>query len=125
MGTPLFGIDITKLVADNIGPGVLPATLTKVAPGTRTPGQLTGGTNPTTTDYSCRGFINKKDRRNQDGQLVHDGSVTILLLGGTISGGSVAPEIGDRVTIEGSTFVINALDRDPAGATFTLQCTPR
>lgn len=122
MGNKLFGIDITKLIADNIGPGVLPATLIKVTQGARTAGQLAGGMNPTTTSYPCKGFIDRKDRRNRDGELVHSGAVTVLLIGGTISGGSVAPELGDKVTIEGTTFVIDALDRDPAGATFTLQC---
>lgn len=125
MGNPLFGVDIAKIVHDNMSAGLLVATLTKVAPTTRTVGQLAGGRNPSTTDYACRGFIDKKDRRNQDGQLVHDGSVTILLIGNSISGGSVSPDIGDRVTIEGATYTIEALDRDPAGATFTLQCTIR
>lgn len=122
MGNRLFGIDITKLIADNIGPGVLPATLVKVTQGARTVGQLAGGMNPTTTSYACKGFVDSKDRRDRDGELVHSGAVTILLIGGTISGGSVAPEIGDRVTIESGTFLIETLDRDPAGATFTLTC---
>jgi len=118
----LFGIDIAGIIADNIGPGVLAATLTKLTPTTRTAGQLTGGTNPSSTNYSCRGFIDKKDRRNRDGEMIHGGIETILLIGKTISNGTVSPEVGDRVTIESVLYVIEALDRDPAGATFTLDC---
>ncbi len=123
MGNPLFGINISKLIADNIGPGVLPATLTKITPGTRTAGQLTGGTNPTTATHACKGFIDRKDRRDRDGELIHDGSVTILLIGDTINGGATAPDIGDSVTIEGAVYNIDSLDRDPAAATYTLQAT--
>lgn len=123
MGNPLFGIDIAKLIHDNMSSGLLVATLTKVAPTTRTAGQLTGGRNPTTTDYACRGFIDRKNRKTQDGELTRDGTMTIVLIGNSIDGGNTAPEIGDYVTIEGTVFSIDALDRDPAGATFTLTCT--
>ena len=121
MGNPLFGVDIAKLIADAIGPGVLDATLTRVVPGSRG-ANLTGGTNPTTTAYACKGFIDSKMREAIDGTLVKDGDVTIVLIGNTISGGTVAPQTSDQVTIEGSTYVVSGLDRDPAGATFTLLC---
>lgn len=121
MGNPLFGVDIAKLIADAIGPGVLDATLSRVVPGSRG-ANLTGGTNPTTTSYACKGFIDSKMREAIDGTLVKDGDVTIVLIGGTISGGTVSPQTSDTVTIEGSTYVVSALDRDPAGATFTLLC---
>lgn len=120
MSNKLFGIDIAKIVADNIGPGVLSAVLTVVTPGTRTPGQLTGGTNPTTATYACKGFIDSKAQRNRDGQLVSDGTEKVLLIGNTIASGTVSPSIGDKVTIEGATYTIEVVDRDPAGATFTL-----
>lgn len=126
MGLPLFqnyGIDIAKLINQHISPAVLPATLTKVTPGTRTAGQLTGGTNPTTTSYACRGFIDSKNRHDRDGELIDNGTETILLIGDSISGGTVAPTVGDRVTIEGTLYVIQTVGRDPAGATYSLQCT--
>jgi len=122
MSQPLFGVDIAGIIDAAISPGLLAATLTKVTAGTRTPGQLTGGTNPTTVNYSCRGMIDSKNRRNRDGELIRDGMERILLIGNSISGGAVAPEIGDRVTIEGRSFRVEVLDRDPAGATFTMEC---
>lgn len=120
MGNPLFGINISGIIADKIGPGVLPATLVKRTNGTRTSGHLTAGTNPTEASYSCKGFIDTKQRRNREGTLVADGTETILLIGDTINGGSTAPEIGDQVTIEGVTYIIENLDRDPAAATYSL-----
>ena len=122
MGNPLFGIDISGLIKDNVAPGVLEVTLTKFAPGTRTPGQLTGGTNPTSTTYACRGFIDSQSRTYLKGSRTQTSSVVVVLIGDTISGGSVAPSDGDLVTIEGTTYVINDIDRDPAAATYTLMC---
>ncbi len=125
MGNPLFGVDISGLIRDNIGPGVLPATLTKFTAGTRTGGQLTGGTNPTSVDYPCRGFIDRQANRDINGTLVSDGRVVIVLIGDTINGGlpASAPSTTDRITIEGKTYVIQVIDRDPAAATYTCACT--
>lgn len=118
----LFGINIAKLISDNLGAGLLPATLTKATPGTRTTGAVTAGTNPTSTSFACRGIIDTQKVKGADG--IKRGAVKILLLGQTIAGGTVAPEPGDRVTIEGRTYRIGqdaAIDRDPAGATFTFE----
>lgn len=124
MGNPLFGVNISGLIRAAIGPGVLEATLVKSTPVSRTGGQLTGGTKPTEASYACRGFIDKQARRDFDGTLVSDGKVTIVLIGDTIEGGSVAADGGDRITIEGGTYMVELLDRDPAGATYTCLCTP-
>lgn len=125
MGNQLFGVDIAGLIKDNIGPGVLDATLTKSTPGARTAGQLTGGTNPTTSTFACKGFIDRQANRDLRGTLVADGNVVIVLVGDTIDGGNAAsaPETGDRVTIEGTTYVINVVDRDPAAATYAVQAS--
>lgn len=122
MGNKLFGVNISGLIKDNIGPGVLDATLVVVTPGTRTPGALTGGSNPTVANYPCKGFIDTQANQDIKGTLVDDGRVTIILVGDTISGGAVAPSTNDRVTIEGKTFEIQVIDRDPAAATYTLAC---
>lgn len=120
----LFNVDISGLVNKYVAPGLLAATLTKVTPGTRTPGSLSAGTNPTTTDYTCRGCIVSKGTREFPQTLVADGTVTILLVGDSIASGAV-PELNDRVTIEGATYQIDELDRDPAAATYTLVCSKR
>ena len=125
MGNPMFGVNISGIIKDVVGPGVLAATLTKFSPTTRTLGQLTGGTNPTSASYACRGFIDRKDMKDRaGGGLVAGGNVTVVLIGDTINGGATAPDSGDHVTIEGSTYMIDAMDRDPAAATYTCLCAP-
>lgn len=126
MGNKLFGVDISGEIARNIGPGVLDATLTKSTPGTRT-GNLTGGTNPTTTTFTGKGFIDTQRVRFQDGSLVREGAKVVVLIGDTMkdsSGNLGVPEPGDRITIEGTTFTIpegGRIDRDPAAATYTCE----
>lgn len=121
MGNPLFGVNISKLVADNIGPGVLDATLVSHTPGTRS-ADPTAGRQPTSISFPCKGFIDSKSREEIGGTLVKDGDVVIVLLGDTINGGGTAPVLNDRVLIEGKTYRIGGLDRDPAAATYTLLC---
>jgi hypothetical protein len=116
---PLFGVDIAAIVASAVGPGVLDATLIRVTAGSRG-ANSTGGTTPTSTNYACKGFIDSKDRESVGGTLVKDGDVVIILIGNTISGGSIVPETNDKITIEGATYVVYGLDRDPAAATYTL-----
>ena len=118
MGNKLFGVDISGIINQNIGPGVLAATLTKYTSGTRTTGQLTGGTNPTSEAYSCRGFIDRQADRTSEGTLVDNGTVLILLVGDSISGGAISPSTEDHIAIEGTTYAIKVIDRDPAAATY-------
>lgn len=124
MGNKLFGVNISGIIKQVVGPGVLDAVLTKTTPGTRTVGALTAGTNPTTTDYPCRGFIDSQAVKFRSGTTVQNGRKVVVLIGDTIDGGAVAPEPGDRIMIEGTTYVIpegGTIDRDPAGATYTCE----
>lgn len=125
MGIPLFGQNISGLIKKYIAPGVIDATLVKVTPGTRTPGALTAGTNPTDTSYPCRGFIDSQAVRFKDGTTTKAGRKVVVLIGDTIDSGSgVAPTPGDRIIIEGTTYVIpedGKVDRDPAAATYTCE----
>jgi len=120
-GNPLFGQDIAGQIYAALKGQLLDCTLTKVVAGTRTPGSLTGGTNPTDTDYAAEGFIDSKNRKDVGGTLVEDGNVFVVLIGNSIASAQV-PVIGDKVTIESTEYRIRALDRDPAAATYTLLC---
>lgn len=120
MGNPLFGINISGLINSNIGPGVNAATLTKVTPGSRTGGSLTGGTNPTSTSYACRAFVDPISRDRVDGTLVKDGDANVQIVGDSVAGGQV-PEVGDTVTILSRTYEIVAIEVDPALALYTCQ----
>ncbi len=117
----LFGMNIAKIINDEIASagGVLDATLIVVTPGTRTSGNLTGGTNPTTESKSCKGFKDTlKKLRPHD--VVEDASDLVVLLGDSIEDKAV-PVAGDQVTIEGATKKILKVARDPAGATYECQ----
>lgn len=116
----LFGKDIAGKVAGALGKHLLPATLTSKTPGTRTAGSLSAGTNSDSTQASARGIIDDYDSAQIDGTLIQKDDRKVLLLGGTISGG-VVPKPGDQVAIEGSTYNVVRVARDPAAATYTLQ----
>lgn len=116
----LFGVDMAGLIAQEMGQQLLPATLIKVFPGTRTAGNLAGGTNPVTRSYRARGFTSELEERFIDGDTVKRGDRAVTLLGASIPG-RVVPEAGDRLTIEGKTWAVVAIvDRDAAAATYTL-----
>lgn len=122
-----LGKNLSGLIKKFVGPLVNSATLIKITPGSRTAGQLTGGTNPTTVSYPCKGFIAQKNLQHVSGTLVSDGSVVIVLLGDTINSGNTTPSVGDRIIIEGNTYQIaedGVLDRDPSKATYSLVCRP-
>lgn len=124
MGNKLFGIDVSGIINKEIGNRLTDtaqaATFIKVTPGTRT-GNNTGGTNPTETNSTCKGFIDTQGKVSVDGTLVEDGDVVIVLIGDSISPAAV-PESEDKVTIESVTYRIKVVDRDPAAATYTMIC---
>jgi hypothetical protein len=129
VGNGLFavdGIDVAGLVAEHIGPRVLPAVLYK--PGA-TPAR--DNNDPTAapvpgapTAHKARGLIEDFKPTAIDGTLIRVGDRKVTLIAGTIEGGAV-PEGGinkDQVEIEGTRWNIQlVLDRDPAGATYQLQ----
>lgn len=116
----LFGIDIAGIIGNELGPSLLPATLIKVTASTRTPGSLTSGMNPTSLNYSVRGILSDYEDHQINGTLIVKGDKQVLLLGATIAGGQI-PVAGDRVIIEGNTYNIIKVSRDPAAATYTCQ----
>lgn len=116
----LFGIDIPELVDTAISDGLLPATLTRIVPGTRDPSDITGGTQPTTSTFTARGFIEDFTDRELEDSLVEIGDRKITLIANSIQNLAV-PEVGDQITIENDTWNIMNVKRDPAGATYICQ----
>jgi hypothetical protein len=98
----------------------LPATLIKVTPGTRTPGNISGGTNPTTASYAARGFVADYTAFELANTLIQASDRKISLLGATIASGAI-PAADDMVTIDGATYRIMRVKRDPAAAVYELQ----
>lgn len=98
---------------------VTAATLTKVTPGTRTPGSLGAGTNPTTVAHACDGIVKTFDTGLIDGTIVRREDRRISLLIATLTAG-VEPKPGDKITIQGATYVIlDGVERDAAKFMFT------
>lgn len=118
-----FGINIAKLVNDNLGGAVLTVTLTKKTVGDRTSGNLSGGRSISTTDYSCKGFVDVFEDSQIDGTTVKRGDRKVVILGASLPSG-IAPEPDDTITIEGETLEVvgDGVRRDPASATYECQC---
>lgn len=117
---PLFGVDVGRILNSGIK-GASSVTLVKTTPGTRTGGSLTGGHNPTSTSYSCRGWIESSRQKFMDDSLTEYGDKYVTILSASLPS-DVIPEPGDLVTIEnvsGSTVVW--VDQDPARSVWWLK----
>jgi hypothetical protein len=119
----LFGLNIAEIVNTSISEagGVLTCTLTKTTPGTRTPGSLSAGTNPTTTAYTVKGFLEQGEKR-LSGQLQTVTGTFVSILGWSVSSGTVVPEVNDTITIEGTVYeLVELVSRDPAAALYVFR----
>lgn len=132
MGKKLFGLDIAKLVNDNItkAGGLESLTLTKYTSGTATVGALTEGTNDSPSSSTGQGIIETISEK-EDGlllrgtgrrpkTLVEGATAIVTILGGSLPDG-VIPEANDQVTIDGATYEILTAEADPAQASFECQ----
>lgn len=92
------------------------ATLTKYTQGTRTAGNLAGGTNPTSTAYVCKGFVSTKKHTTIGGTLVKAGDVIVCL----IALGDTEPGNGDTIAIDSDTHRV--IDAEGTPALWTCLC---
>lgn len=122
MGNPLFGVDIAGIINGALKGKLNSATLHVRTPGVRG-SDPSAGTNPTETDHACEGVIVQEDRRKRKGSGVSADYIYVLLIGDSISSGTVVPKQGDRVTIQGAKHDIHKVETDPANATYKLHCT--
>lgn len=124
MGNELFGVDIAGIVADNVGPAVLPVSLSKPVRGARQPGNLTGGLEPQEpVVYTAQGFYDDITGTPPPDFKVNDRKAVII--GDTLPAG-VVPEKDWEITIEGITLTIERLlSRDPAAAVYAYLCRDR
>ena len=117
----LFGIDIAGEIYKGFKGQMLTGTLKKKTSGTRTPGSLTAGTNPTSADHTFEGFIEDKDEVRIGGTLVSKAGKFVAMFGASIDPVTV-PEQGDEVVIESTTYkVVELAGRDPAAALYILR----
>jgi len=120
MPKPLEG-GIAKQVAKGLKKAKLlkPAILIKVAPGVRGV-TISAGTNATETPYSAKGFVADYTAFQVDGTLILAGDRKVALVGALIASKQV-PAPNDKVTIEGATYRIIRVTRDPAAAIYACQ----
>jgi hypothetical protein len=131
VGIKLFGVDIGKIVSDAMPVGSMPvATLRKASDGAVDPANLTASPAVTYTDYTTRGIVASFAVNETmavglaTGVQVARGDKKVLLLGEPLySAGDVKPTVDDLVVIGGETLIIvGVIGRDPASATWKLQC---
>lgn len=119
MGNDLFGVDIAAILYEATAGELRPGTLTKRTPGTRTTGALSGGMNPTTSDYPCEGYVELGTSKRFDDQISRFGNF-VSIIGGSLLGAAV-PAVDDYVTMDGRTFMILEMYVDPALALYVLR----
>jgi hypothetical protein len=121
-GSKIFGLQLDKIINDAIvsAGNLIDATLIKVVVGARTGGNLAGGKAAVETSYAAKGIISSYQDNQIDGTIIKKGDRRVLLMGRSIASDQV-PEPNDKVTIEGRTYQIVAVDSDPARATYTCQ----
>lgn len=124
----VVGVAVARILAAVVGSGASDATLTRTTPGARTAGDETSGTNPTSDDYGCKGYVRDYDD-GAFGEGIRVGDRKITLYGDTIrdeAGDLVVPRAKDRVTIAeedhpAETYHVISVKRGTAGARYILQ----
>lgn len=120
MTIKLFGNDIAKQIRAATKGQLRSMTLTKRAAGTRTPGQLTGGTNPTTTAYTCEGIVEEYSDHERANLGIAAGRKKVLIIAGSLPAG-VKPGNQDRITVNSDAFEVVDVQADPAEATWVCE----
>jgi hypothetical protein len=128
VGNQLFGIDVAGIVADALGDGLFPVTITRYVQGEREAGNLTGGrAKVPETVTGPVGFW--EDFTGTPPADVEVNDRKLILLGDTVPAGGL-PRFNDEVTVhedigDVSLFAVRLLARDPAAATYTYLCRDR
>lgn len=120
MANKLFGIDIQKVVADAMKGNLIDGVLIQNTSGSRTAGSLTGGVAVSQTEFAFEGIIDDYNENLIDGTSILQGDRKILIVGGTVDS-LVVPKVGDSISMEGLTYNIINIKRDPAAATYSCQ----
>lgn len=119
MTTPLM-----RTIAKAVKQGLVGAkasesvSLLRLTPGARTPGNLSGGTNPTTTSIPCQGFESNEKHDKIGGTTVDKTHKVFCIVGETLGG--TIPTSNDKFKIGGVTYEIVDLEGNPA--IWTLLC---
>lgn len=97
------------------------ATLIKLTASVRAPDALSAGANPTSASYACRAIATSTKREKIAGTLVQATDRVVAVLAATVASAQV-PTTKDRLTIDGATLRIIAVEHDPFAAVYTCLC---
>lgn len=125
MGELFFGVDVAGVINENISPGLpTTATIRKRVPGVRTPGALTGGTNPTELSATAKCVVGRYSAHLIDGTRIKedDRRVTLIAESMVFATTAFVPESDTLIDVEGKTYNVLSVGRDPAGATYSCHC---
>ena len=114
----LFGVDIKAIVGQVTNNQLLTGTLTKVVESSRDLEDLTAGPINVETAYNFQGIIEDYDDKYISSTLVQAGDRKVLIIAASIT---TAPEIGDKITMDGIEYDVADVKTDPAKATYTCQ----
>jgi len=126
-GNNLFGADIAGQLNKAMAASFLPCVLIKVTEGGRDAANPAAGKSTSEASHSCRGFLDKYQAgqfrqgfTEAGGTLVKEGTRKALILGNSLPNG-IVPEPQDKFTVEGTTFIIVNVTRDPDKATYEME----
>lgn len=119
MGNNLFGADIAGEIARELGPELLLGTITRRTPGSRSSSNLAAGRAQTVSTHEFRGLRMGLSglRKNT---ILPEARDAVLVLGDTVTP-AIVPTVNDRITIEGVSFSIVDVSRDPDAAAYICQ----
>jgi len=115
-----FGVNTKAIIGSVMGGRVGSLTLVRVTPGTRTPGNLAAGTNPTTASYSVKGYVTDYAQGQINGTLVKVGDRVAVIYGSSLPAG-VEPATADKIGDGAKTWTVVRVERHSDGAVFHLQ----
>lgn len=130
MGNVLFGVDIAGIIADAMGDGLLPVTITREVKGARTPGNLTGGRASAPVEFECVGFWDDINPGSVPaGTELEVTDRKLVLIGDTVQPGGL-PLRNDACTVHEEAgpvtlYCVQPLSRDPAAAVYSYLCRDR
>ena len=113
-----FGLNLPAIVGSAIDPAMQDASLLVVTVGARNSTTSTKGLTISKEAVPCRGYVEDFAESQIDGTLITRNDRLVTLTASSL--GTRVPREKDEVTVEGSTYQIRRVTRDPAGAVYRL-----
>lgn len=102
--------------------GNINITLVSITRGTRTPGSISAGTNPTSTSVPCRGFAEKQKSIYDSAANSYRKVNVVAVLGASLPTGTI-PKVGDRLIVDGASKGISEVIDESSGALYECVVT--